>query len=250
MGRESSQYDISDFQLQAASLQPGECKWTEIGEPKITYTVSGRAKVRQVSDQGNNYLAWLLTALAVSAIASVVWVEWIGPQLGEQLQSAAPPAPPIARVRISTPAYQPEYAPLLPANTPAEARPVTPLHPEINTPATSQMSATQQLPGLKPPAQMAANPVAAQSLKTGNPQPVQPATNNSLSKNQADLQQLPKLSAPIRPPVASTAATRPATQPEPNVPAAVVTRAAPVTKETGLPPAGDIQAPVPASTQQ
>jgi len=246
MGRESSQYDISNFQLQAASLQRGECKWTEIGEPKITYTVSGRARVRQVNDQGNNYLAWLLTALAVSAIAFIAWVEWVGPQLDEQLQSAAPPAPPVARVRISPPA--PEYTPL-PANTPAEARPVTPVQPEANIPATSRMSAAQQQPALKPSVHMAANPVAAQSVKTGNPQPVQPAANNSLSKNQADLQQLPKLSAPIRP-VASTAATRPATQPEPNVPAAVVTHAAPVTKETGLPPAGDIQPPVPASTQQ
>lgn len=247
MGRESSQYDISNFQLLAANLQPGECKWTEIGEPKITYTISGRARVRQVSDQGNNYLAWLLTALAVTAIVSIAWVEWIGPQLYEQVQSAAPHAPPIARVRISPPAYQPEYAPL-PANTPAEARPVTPMHPETSIPATSRMSATQQQPALKPSVQMAVNPVAAQSVKTGNPQPVQPATNNSLPKNQADSKQLPKLSAPIRP-VASTAATHPATQPEPNAPAAVATHADPLAREA-VPPAGDIQPPGPASTQQ
>lgn len=245
MGRESSQYDISNFQLLAANLQPGECKWTEIGEPKITYTVSGRARVCQVNDQGNNYLAWLLTALAVSAIASIVWVEWIGPQLDEQLQSAAPPVPPVARVRISPPA--PEYTPL-PANTPAEARPVTPMQPETNIPATSRMSATQQQPALKHSVQLAVNPVAAQSLKTGNLQPVQPATNNSLSKNQADSKQPPKLSAPIRP-AASTVATQPATQPEPNVTAAVATHADPLVKEA-VPPAGGIQPSGPASTQQ
>lgn len=245
MGRESSQYDISTFQLQAASLQPGESKWTEIGEPKITYTISGRARVRQVSDHGNNYLAWLLTALAVSAIASIAWVEWIGPQLDEQLQSAAPPAPPVARVRISPPA--PEYTPL-PANIPAEARPVTPMQPETSIPATSRMSATQQQPALKPSVQMAPNPVATQPLKTGNPQPVQPATNNSLPKNQTDSKQLPKLPAPIKP-VASAAATQPATQSEPNVPAAAFTLADPLAREA-VPPAGDIQPPAPASTQQ
>lgn len=230
MGHETSQYDISNYQLPAANGQPAVCRWTEIGEPKITYTISGRARVRQISEQGNNYRAWLLAMLAVTAIAAVAWLEWIEPQLSEQSQSEISPTPSIARVRITAPAYQPEYTPLPAAAPPEASKPETPMQPEINNPATNRMSAPQQPSGLKPNAQVAANPAPVQSSKIGNSQPVPPATNNSSLKNQTGMQQLPKLSAPLKP-AAQIAAVHPAAQPEPPSPAAVATRAEPSIKE-------------------
>lgn len=251
MGREASQFDISNYQLQAASIQPGLCTWTEIGEPKITYTISGKARVCQVSEKGSNYRSWLLALLVVAVIASIAWLEWIGPQLNERLLNAAPPPPPSAKVRISPPAYQPEYTPPSASTLMEASKQIAPMQADISNPAANRMSTPQPSPALKPAVQLSANPEADQSLKTGNMQSVAPATINSPSKNQTNQHQLPRLSAPIKP-VAPVVAAHPATQPEPATSVAVPARADPLSSDASPAPvpAGNNQPPVPVSIQQ
>lgn len=235
MWPETSQYNIPSRQLLATNGQPGAYRWTEIGEPKITYTISGRAMVRQISEQGKSYRTWLLAALAVAAIAIAAWQGWVESQQAEQLQSATPPTPPGARVRITAPAIQSEYI-TPPATPPLEmSNPITPSQSKINNPATSRETALQQPPGLKASMQMDANPVADQSLKTSRPQVASPATTSSSSKKQTEKQPRLKLLAPIQP-VAPIAATQPAAQPGPDEPAATTTFADPMLKESAPAP--------------
>src|SRR5450756_2656023 len=90
MGHEISQFDIPDRQLLATNAQPRVDRLMDIGEAKITRTIFGRTKVRVIRERDKKRRAWLLTALAVMAIAAIAWQGWIALQ---QMQSAPPPLP-------------------------------------------------------------------------------------------------------------------------------------------------------------
>src|SRR5665811_708237 len=105
MGHEISQFDISDRQLLATNAQPRVDRLMEIGEAKITRTIFGRTKVRVIRERDKKRRAWLLTALAVMALAAAAWQGWIALQ---QMQSAAPPLPLSERIRVSAPVFQSE----------------------------------------------------------------------------------------------------------------------------------------------
>jgi len=240
MWPETSQYNIPSRQLLAANGQPEAYRWTEIGEPKIIYTISGRARVRQVSEQGQSYRTWILAALAlaVAAIAIAAWQGWVELQQAEQLQSATQPTSPGARVRITAPATQSDY--ITPPATPQleMSNPITPPQPKTNNPGNSRETALQQLSGSKAPIQTDTNQVADQSLKTSRPQAASPATTNNSPKNQTDKQPVPKQQAPIQP-VAPIAATQPAARTGPDTPAAATTLNDPMLKDPALAPSPD-----------
>lgn len=237
MGHEISRFVIPDHQLMASNAQQRVGIWTDIGEAKITHTIFGRAKVRVTREQDKKRRAWLLTALAVMAIAAAAWQGWIAWQ---QMQSAAPQLPLSERIRVSAPVIQ--SGDISPHATPPSvmSKPETQLQTEIARLVTGLESAPQQPPGLKAAGQMAAKPVTAQPLIASKPQAASLATNSNALKNQTDMQQTPKPSAPI-----STIAAPLATQPVANKTAAVASPAGPLINgntSTQL-PAGDNQPP-------
>jgi hypothetical protein len=236
---EISQFDIPDHQLLATNARQRVGMSTDIGEAKITRTVFGRAKVRVIREQDKKRRAWLLMALAVMAVAAAAWQGWIAFQ---QMQSAAPPLSLSERIRVSAPAFQPEYIPAAPPSVRDRQR--TPTQIVIDNMTTRREPAPQQPPGLMATGQNAAEPVTTQPLTASKPQMASLATNDNASKNQTDMQQPAKPSAPIQP-EAPAVATPPATQPAANKPADVAPRAEPLIKgdTSTQSPAGDNQPP-------
>ena len=251
MGHEISQFDIPDRQLLATNAQPRVSMPADIGEAKIIHTIFGRARVRITRERDKKRRAWLLAALAVTAITAAAWQGWIVLQQNGPL--AAPP-PLSARIRVSAPTIQPENIPPTPTPPSVRSKPVTPLQTEINKLATSQMSAPQPPPGLKAAGPMAAKPVTAQPLIANKPQTASLAANNNPSKDQTDKPLPPGLSAPVQPAapaVATPRATLPVAQAAASSPAAVAPLAAPLAKENTptLSPAGDNQPSDPVNAQ-
>lgn len=248
MVHEISQFEIPDRQLLAANAQPGVGMWTDIGEAKITRTIFGRAKVCVIRERDKKRRAWLLTALAVIVLAAAAWQGWIAWQ---QMQSAAPPLSLNERIRVSAPVFQSEGINATPSSVRDRQR--TPTQIVIDSMTTLREPPPKQPLGLKASRQMAENPDMGEPLTaskplTANPQAV--ATNSSSAKNQADMQQPPKLSATTQL-AAPAVATPPATQPAANRPAAVAPRAKPLIKEDAstLSPAGGNQPPGPVNAQ-
>jgi hypothetical protein len=237
MGHEISQFDIPERQLLASKAQQGEGIWKDIGEAKITRTIFGRVQVRVIRERDKKRRAWLLTTLAVVAIAAAAWQGWIALQKSELF---APPLPLSERIRVSAPVFQPEDIPATPRSVKDRQRTQTQIL--IDSMATRRPPKPQQPHDLKATEQIAAKPDAAQPLVASKPAPF--ATNNNSSKTQADIQQPPKPSVTIQP-VAPAVATPPATQPSSNRPAAVAPLAEPLIKEnTSTPsPAGGNQPP-------
>ena len=246
---EISQFDIPDRQLLASKAQPRSDMRMDIGEAKITRTIFGRAKVRVIREQDRKRRAWLLTVLALMAIAAAVWQGWISFQ---QMQSAAPPLSLNERIRVSPPAFQPEAIPEPPPSVRDRQRTQTQI--VIDSMTTRREPAPKPPLGLKSSGQLAeksvtGEPLAAKPL-TAKPQTAPLAANNSSAKNQADLQAPPKPSAPPQL-SAPAAAALPATQSPANKAAAVAPPAEPLARETTAPPssAGDNQPPEPVKAQ-
>jgi hypothetical protein len=242
---EISQFDIPDHQLLATKAQQKAGISTDIGEAKITRSVFGRAKVRVIREKDKKRRAWLLTALAVMAIAAAAWQGWIAFQ---QMQSAAPPLSLNERIRVSPPAFQPEY---IPATSPSvRDRQKTPTQIVIDSMTSRRETAPKQSLGLKASRQMAEKPDTGEPLTASKPQTAPLATNNSSSKNQADMQQSPKLSATTQL-AAPAVATPPATKPAVKKPADAAPLAEPLIKQDAstLSPAGVNQTPGPVNAQ-
>jgi len=251
MGHEISQFDIPDRQLLAGKAQPRSDMRMDIGEAKITRTIFGRAKVRVIREQDKKRRAWLLTVLALMAIAAAVWQGWIAFQ---QMQSAAPPLSLNERIRVSPPAFQPEAIPETPPSVRDRQRTQTQI--VIDSMTTRREPAPKPPLGSKPSGQLAeksvtGEPLAAKPL-TAKPQTAPLATNNSPSKNQPDLQPPPKPSAPVQfaAPAPATAAI-PVMQSPANKAAAVAPPTEPLVKEPTAPPlaAGVNQPPEPVKAQ-
>lgn len=245
MGHEISQFDIPDRQLLATNAQPRVDRLMDIGEAKITRTIFGRTKVRVIRERDKKLRAWLLTALAVMAIAAIAWRGWIALQ---QMQSAPPPLPLSERIRISAPVFQTEDFTTNKASVKRKSE--TLIQTEIDSLVAGPKSAPPQPPGLNATKPMAAKPVTAKPLTASKPQTAPLATNNNASKNQTGMQQPPKLSVPTQP-AAPAVAAPPATQPAANKPAAIAPLAAPLIKEdtSTLPPAVGNQPPDPVNAK-
>ncbi len=134
------------------------------------------------------------------AIAATVWQGWIAYQ---RMLSAPPPLSLSERIRVSAPVFQPENITLTPAAVGSKSG--TPPQTGITSLVTSAKGAPQLAPGLTTTGQKAAQPVTAQPLRASKPLTAPLATSNNSSRNQAAMQQPPKLSASI-PPVAPTVA--------------------------------------------
>lgn len=234
MVHEISQFDIPVRQLLATNAQPRVCMGTDIGEARITRTIFGRAKVRVILERDKKRRAWLLTMLAVTALAAAAWQGWIAWQ---QMQSAAPPLSLSERIRVSAPVFQSEV--ISPSATPQSVRDRqrTPTQIIIDNMTTRREPAPQQP---KPAVQMAIQPFTPPSLTAGNALTAKPqaplATNNNVQKNQTVVQH------PTKPPTPTQPAA-PTTQPITSKPAADVPLVAPTIKEgaSTLSPAGNSQ---------
>lgn len=228
---EISQFDIPDRQLLAGKAQPRSDMRMDIGEAKITRTIFGRAKVRVIREQDKKRRAWLLTVLALMAIVAAAWQGWIAFQ---QMQSAAPPLSLSERIKVSPPAFQPESIPAPPPSARDNQR--TPTQIVIDSMTTRREPAPKTPLGLKASGQMAGKPVTGEPLTalTAKPQTAPLATNNSSSKNQADLQPPPKPSASTQI-AAPAAAAPPVTQSPANKAAAVAPLAEPLAREITTP---------------
>jgi hypothetical protein len=227
MGHEISQFDIPDRQLLVNNAQPRVDRLLDIGEARITRTIFGRARVRVIRERDKKRRAWLLAALAVIALAVAAWQGWIAFQ---QMQSAAPPLPLSARIRVGAPVFQPENVAPSPASERGKSE--TLLQTEIDSLVASPKNAPKQPRGLNTAGQRTEKPVTDQSLTTSTPAPL--ATNNNSLKNQTDMQQPPRLSDPMQP---MAPAVAPLAEPT-------------IKKDTStLSPAGNNQPSVPANTQ-
>jgi|GEM_PF-1204554 len=246
MGHEISQFDIPDRQLLAINARPGAGMGSDIGEAKITRTIFGRTKIRVIRERDKKLRAWLLTALAVMALAVAAWQGWVALQKSELL---APPLPLSERIKVSPPVFQPEDA--APSDTPPSARSKQKTLTEtvLDSMTTRRPPPPPQPIDLKAPEPTAAKPVKAQPLITSRQQTAPPATNNTPSK-QTVMQQPAKLPAPIQPaapavvtpratqPAAPAVAAPPMTQPvqpEATRPAAAAPPPAPLIKEDTSP---------------
>lgn len=212
MWHEISQYDIQDRQLLGTKAQSNMRRQKDIGEAKITHTIFGKAKVRIFREQDNIRRARLLKALAVVALGAASWQVWIA------MNRTAPP-PLSTRIQVSAPAFQPEYLPAVAAPSQVANKPGMAPQTGTITRTTGQMSAIQQVRGLKLPEQVVAKPVAPEPLIASKPQTASLATNSNSSKNRTDIQQHPSQPAPMTPAI-------------PFVKAPVVTR--PVASSTAL----------------
>lgn len=221
MVHEIGQYDITDRQLLAAKAQARVGK--DIGEAKITRTIFGSARVRIIREQDKKRRAWLLAALALAALSAAAWQGWIA------MNQTAPPHL-SATVRVGAPAFQPEYLPVA-APPPARIKPGTPSQSETINPGIIQKSAPQQAPGLKASEQVAAKPVASRPLTAGKPQTAPLATNSNPARNQTDVQQLTRLSAPVQPATSDVKKPIAAVQPAASSAAAVAPLAEPLVRE-------------------
>lgn len=222
MGHKINRFDIPDHRLMASNTQPRAGIWTDIGEAKIIHTIFGRAKVRVIREQDKKRRAWLLTALAVMAIAAV-WQGWAG----YQRQSAAPPLPLGEGIQVSVPTFQTGGIDHHVAPPSVTSRPETQLQTGIDRSVASPKIAPQPLPGLTGAEQMAAKPVSAQPLTAGKPQTAPLATNSNVLKNQTGMQQPPKPLDQAQP-AAATVAAPPAMQPVASKPAALAPLANPL----------------------
>lgn len=224
--------------------------WTGIGDAKITYTAFGRAKVRVNLEEGKYRRKWLLAALAAAAIIAAVWLWWDASHQTDLLQSAATHFPIRVGGQVSTHVFKSEN--IHPVDTaPSDiSKPSEPPQTESSNLMTARESAAQPPPGLKAAEQMAAMPVAAQPLTESKPQKAALTTNNKPSKNQTDMQRLPKLSDPLHP-VAPATAAQLVSQTTANRPAAHTTPVEPMVKEDAPAPslAGDNQPTVPVNAQ-
>lgn len=242
MGHEISQFDIPDRQLLATNTQPRMGMMEDIGVAKITQTIFGRAKVRIIRKRDKERRTWLLSALAVTVVAAAAWQGWVASQQSE------PRAPRLsATVRVTVPAFQPEFisSPVTPPSM--RSKPAAPTQTEINNPVASQNSVAQPLPVLKA---MATKPAIAQPLITSKLPTAPLATSNNSLKNQTGMPQPPKSPANIQP-VAPTVTAPLTTQPAASSPVVVAPLAEPliVKDNLALSPAGDIQPPDPVNTQ-
>jgi hypothetical protein len=216
MGREISQYDISDRQLLADKAQPKAGVWTDIGEAEITYTMFGRARVRLIREHDKISRGRWLTALVVTALVAAAWLGWVASQPTEPLPSAVLPTPLSAAVQAAAPASQVES-----------------ILPEATT-AGSAPGALQPLSGQK-----AAEPTAAQPLIAIKPQTAPLATSDTAAKTQAVKKPPPKRPFQNQP-VAPAVVTPGAVQPAGNRPATVMPLDAPlIDEDTPLPAGGN-----------
>ncbi|MBI3480825.1 MAG: hypothetical protein HY016_10795 [Nitrosomonadales bacterium] len=198
MGKETSQFNLSDRQLRANPVQSRDVL-TDIGEAKVIHTIFGRAKVQIIRKQDQVRRMWMLIALAIAALAAAVWGGWLVLPTTGLLQTAAP-----ARVQeVVAPVLQvePTSSPAIThtmENKPAENKAGIPLT-GLTPPAASQQNAPQ--PGLK-----------AVAKPSGKQQMMPPASNNNVAKNPAVMQQPHKLSPPTPPvvPAAPPATVQPA----------------------------------------
>lgn len=246
MGQEINQYDIPDRQLLATNAQASV--WTDIGEARVIHTIFGRAKIRVIREQDKNLRAGLLTVLVVTAIAAAAWQGWITSQQTEPV--AAPPLPLSARIRVSAPDFQPEYITSSATPPSVAGKPSMPVQTAISNPAASRSSASQQPVGLKASGKMAVKPDMAQPLIASRPQTGSPVANNSSSMNQTDMPRLHKLSAPLQsvaPTIATSPATKVASQPVASRPVAPLPAPLEVTPTKSL--AGTNQPSEPVSAQ-
>lgn len=247
---EISQFDIPDHQLLATKAQQRMGILRDIGEAKITRSVFGRAKVRVIREKDKKRRAWLMAALAVMAIAAAAWQGWIAFQ---QMQSAPPPLSLNERIRVGAPVFRPEN--IAPATPSVRDRQKTPTQIVIDSMTTRREPAPKQPLGLKASRQMGEKPDTGEPLTASKPltdksQTAPLAANNSSSKNQADMQQPPKLSTSTQL-AAPAVAARPATQPAVKKPADVAPLAEQLIKQDAstLPPAGVNQPPGPVNAK-
>lgn len=78
MSSETSQFDISVPLTVSGGDGPGRC--TDIGEAKVVKTVFGKAKIRVTYKQHKRRrwwltVAWVVMALFVAGVATVIWLE-------------------------------------------------------------------------------------------------------------------------------------------------------------------------------
>jgi hypothetical protein len=212
MSHEINQLDIPDRQLLATRSQPRVSMSREIGEAQITHTIFGRAKVRIIRKNDGVKRTFWLAALALLAIAAVIWQGWFTSQLSEPLPGSDLPIPANAMVQESVPVAQTENISPFAILQPEPDKPGAPTQIETKHPAISQKSVPQQPQGLKAAEQKAVQlvvdlpmPVAAQAKPT-TPQPkqvkVQAQPNSALSVTSSKQQAAPLAannSAPKKP---------------------------------------------------
>lgn len=235
MAHEIHLFEIPDRRLLADDAKPKVVRPTDIGEAKVIRTIFGASKIRLIRKQDKVRRTGLLATLAASVMVAAGWQWWVALQQAERLASHPPP---LARMQVSAPNFQPEY-PLAP---PASAL----LKNDRKIPATiaaghsvasekpviGESSGRSKPADLKSSVLIAENPVKA-ALIASKPQAKSLAENTSPAKKQAGMQP-PKLPLPIQsavPAVAATPVTRPDVQPVTNNSAPVVSAAQPAVKE-------------------
>lgn len=172
MVNETSQYDIPDRLLRASSASPRADKRKDIGEAKIIYTISGRAKVRVIRERDRKVRAWLLAVLAVTALAAGSLEGWIAWQQSKQI----PNIPLSEKIKVSPPVFQP--ADVAPSTTKSSGR----NNQKTPTEIVFDSMTTRRPPPPQPIAPKAVEPTAAQLAPT---KPVVPTGSTSATPQPA-----------------------------------------------------------------
>jgi hypothetical protein len=244
MGNETSQYDIPDRLLRVSNAQSRVDIRKDIGEAKVTHTIFGRTKVRVIHERDKKIRAWLLTVLAVTALAAAAWQGWI---VLQQSELAAHRITSGEKIRVSPPVFQPEDVAPSPPSTSRKSKQKSPNESVFDSMTTRRPPRPQPIV-LNAAEPTAAQPVKSQPLAASKPPASSTATKNNSSVIQTD-KQPPKLSAPIEP-AAPKVSTPSASQPAADKPAADASPVAPSVKEktSTVSPTGNsqISAPVPA----
>ena len=186
----------------------------------------------------------------MTALAAAAWQGWNTLQQSELIAAQRPLS---ARMKVGPPVFEPENITFSATSPSSKKQDRTPTQIVLDSMATHRPLPPQQPAALKVAEQIDAKPVADQPSAAGKPQTAKPqaaspAANINSSKNQVNMQQSVKMSAPIQP-VLTTVVTPPVTQP-------VASAVAPPIKEDVLindtatpPPEGDIQPSDPVNAQ-
>jgi multisubunit Na+/H+ antiporter MnhC subunit len=203
--KNDSKSDIADRQLPTVDTPHNESEWTEIGTAEITQSIFGKARVHIIRQHDKVRRAWFLTALVVSlmvtAVAAVIWQEQNAP-----LASTTAPAPQLSALPEANAPASPVVA--IPATVlplMEEGKPGAPT--AIDNPAASRVP--QKILSVNTAEHTTAKPTGPRHVIASKPTTAILTTNNNAAKSQTDMQQFPKLSAPLVPPT-----TPSATQPE------------------------------------
>ena len=172
MSYESGQLDAIDRQMMDAGAPQKASEWTEIGEAEITYTISGKAKVR--IKRKHDKMRQVVFLCFILAIAILAWQGWGFYDRTEQ-QAIVPDSAPIKSTGVDSEQ----------ASSPTEKN----VESNPDQPTINKIDEQQQNQDVKKEAkQTAMKPFVRQPMVVMRPQPASAATNSSPSINQTDTQ--------------------------------------------------------------